>query len=120
MKHKVSELSGGLLDAAVALARGNQVKIEEGRAYILVPYDDGSQINSGRTEWIYFGPSGLWKDGGPIIDKYDIQLGGYGTSRYAEIRDEDAPWVPMWGETSLIAAMRAFVVSRLGEEVELP
>jgi hypothetical protein len=50
MKHKVSELSGGLLDAAVALARGNQVKIEEGRAYILVPYDDGSQISTGHPQ----------------------------------------------------------------------
>lgn len=120
MKHKVSELTGGLLNAAVALARGNQVKIEEGRAYILVPYDDGSQINSGRTEWVFFSPSRLWNEGGWIIDNHDIQLGGYGTSRYAEIRDDAKPWVRQWGETSLIAAMRAFVVSRLGEEVEIP
>lgn len=138
MKHKASELTGAELNAAVALARGNQVKIENGRAYILVPYDDGSQINSGRTEWIYFAPSSQWREGGTIIERENIA-----TAPYEHGIGEPSMWVA-WveerkfqasfdsyfergifddnsrGPTPLIAAMRAFVCSRLGDELELP
>lgn len=131
MKHKVSELSGGLLDAAVALANGRQFNINpigDGRfCYILSAYDDGSQINSGRTEWLYFAPSSQWREGGPIIERERIMLGcrdvapmvGKSFSDWgARIFDSETP--KQYGPTPLIAAMRALVVSKLGEEVEIP
>jgi hypothetical protein len=138
MKHKVSELTGGLLDAAVAMARGNQVKIENGRAYILVPYDDGSQVNSGRTEWLSFSPSRLWDEGGWIIENEHIAIAPYEHGigepsmwvAWVEERQHQATFDSYFergifddnsrGHTPLIAAMRAFVASKLGEEVELP
>ena len=144
MKHKVSELTGGLLDAAVAKANGRPFDINpigDGLfCYIQTPYDDGSQINSGRTEWIYFGPSGLWKDGGPIIERERIAIEHGPTEDLAnnltwESAPKDRPWhawvtierpeggglrFPAFATTPLIAAMRAYVCSKLGEEVELP
>ena len=100
MKHKTSELLGALLDDAVLQA--------------LIA--SGEEVTTQGMPWPY---STNWRHGGPIIDREDIQLGGYGTSRQAEIRNDSKPWVSMWGETSLIAAMRAYVASKLGDEVEL-
>ena len=108
MKHKVSELTGTLLDAAVATAVG-------------------AKLVSGVWRWPkggalleqFYRPSSDWGQGGPIIEREEIQLGGYGQSRQAEIRDDSKLWVSVWGETLLIAAMRAFVTHKLGEEVEL-
>jgi hypothetical protein len=77
-----------------------------------------SNVRYPRSGW--FDPSASWEIAGPIIEREEIQLGGYGASRQAEVRDDTKPWVSMWGETSLIAAMRAYVASKLGEEVELP
>jgi hypothetical protein len=60
MKHKVSELEGVLLDAAVALADGKQwVQISE----------DEVQVD-GMPFW----PSCMWEDGGPIIERERIML----------------------------------------------
>ena len=117
MKHNVSELEGALLDAAVAKAEGNVAKLPHGRE-IVCPYRfEGS-----------FSPSSDWKDGGPIIERERIDL---------ICLNEDAPnlewganfqisWVglgveaPWKGPTPLIAAMRAYVASKLGEEIDLP
>ena len=112
MKHKTAELTGPLLDAAVAMANG-WPRHHEFPALgwsvngILMPVE----------EWQ---PSTNWGDGGPIIDQHDIHVGGYGTCRSGEIRDDSRPWVTMWGETALIAAMRAYVAFKLGDEVGLP
>lgn len=142
MRHKTAELSGALLDAAVALAQGKRPKIEAihgyDHCYILVPYDDGSQVNSGRTEWIYFAPSSQWNEGGPIIEREGIAIAPYEHGigepsmwvAWVEERQHQATFDSYFergifddnsrGHTPLIAAMRAYVCSKLGEEVELP
>lgn len=102
MKHKVSELEGALLDAAVAKAVG----------------EDPTKVQPLRY-------SRSWRDAGPIIERERIEL--------EFIDPADGTWyacvnplasghcvLPHYeGLTPLIAAMRAFVASKLGEEVEL-
>lgn len=102
---KTAELTGAQLDYWVAKAEGfMRPRIEDGVCVVDMP--DGHPMQ----------PSTNWAQGGPIIDRNDIQLGGYGTSRFAEIRDDPHPWVSMFGESSLIAAMRAKVASVYGDE----
>lgn len=99
MKHKVSELEGALLDAAVSVAEG---KIR----------DRDFSIERGQ----YLRYSTDWLHGGPIIERERIELWNGAGVWYA--------WLPglnarPTGPTTLIAAMRAYVASKLGDEVEL-
>ena len=59
-----------------------------------------------------------WAQGGPIIERQEIELipKGMHWDAYA---DEDFH-VPYSGPTPLIAAMRCYVASKLGDEVEIP
>jgi hypothetical protein len=122
VKHKVAELEGALLDAAVAKAEGDALP-----NFWRDPEDGTCWSRPGREEWK---PSARWDQGGPIIERERIYLchepwpdvagweagiefealesGGYG-SRFAAA-----------GPTPLIAAMRAYVASKFGDEVELP
>lgn len=118
MKHKVSELEGALLDAAVAKALGHrdlQLKNGEWRS---------------RTEDGELSPiaafSGNWAAGGPLIESEFIETSGL--PELAEPRrwsawvigcagnDDDPEGI---GPTLLVAAMRAFVASKFGEDVDL-
>jgi hypothetical protein len=121
MKHTVAELEGARLDAAVALAEWPGRKIEIGE------YNEGGTFCGvlDLDEPEYFGefhPSTAWAEGGPIIERERIAL-RYGEDEYSE---PDAMWYAecgvFWdiGPTPLIAAMRAFVASKFGGEVELP
>ena len=63
-------------------------------------------------------PSTDWAQGGPIIerDKITIEYTGDPDTWCANIRADEE----VYGPTPLIAAMRAFVASKLGNEVEIP
>lgn len=107
MKHKTAELTGALLDAAVAMAKGwppYPDKTYRGwlKDGILLPSD----------EWE---PSTNWYDGGPIIERELIELRWYRGIGQLMWKANSAT-----GPTPLIAAMRAYVASKLGDEVELP
>jgi hypothetical protein len=59
-----------------------------------------------------------WAQGGPIIEREKIAL-SYDTGRFgwvASFYDGD----DVFGGTPLIAAMRCYVASKLGDEVEIP
>ena len=122
MKHKTAELTGWLLDAAVAKADGVETCREFGCTWLaLVP---GVARQS-------YAPSTDWTVGGLIIDRENISVGresieepwraalGNGASMAVfygygpDAGQHDGP-------TPLIAAMRAYVASKLGDEVELP
>jgi len=79
-----------------------------------------------------FKPSTNWSHGGPIIERE-----GLGVSQYNNIPDRpENRWLCMkyetgmlvgnskslfaYGPTPLIAAMRCYVASKLGDEVEVP
>ncbi len=128
MKHKVSELDGVLLDCAVAECRVragsddpkwfyrweliSDEKSMIGRAYCSV---DAYNVAGAQYE-----PSTDWTDGGPIIQRERISLDAAHdhVSWMAQSPKRDGVWVN--GPTPLVAAMRAYVASKLGDEVDLP
>ena len=75
--------------------------------------------------------STCWNKGGPIIERERIKVApNLGGSWHGQMRHEkehplvDKPvlagWTNKHGPTPLIAAMRCFVASRLGDEVDVP
>ncbi len=109
---KVSELQGAALDWAVAMCAGYQGNASLKRNN---PLDDGALEHL----WLKdYKPSTNWAQGGPIIEREGIDLK----------RITDALWdahmnnVNFYedGPTPLIAAMRCYVASKLGDDIELP
>ena len=112
---RTSELTGAALDWAVAKC--------EGKNGIL--HDDGITrcIVIAAPPGVYKGtyrPTINWEQGGPIIERAKIAtewsaLWGCWLAR--DLRHAGFTFV---GPTPLIAAMRAFVASKLGEFVDIP
>jgi hypothetical protein len=107
---KTSELTGPALDWAVARANGHID--DETIIRRLEPDEDGWCIAYSTD----------WSQGGPIIERERITLDGTAILNQwmavFYVPDEE-PW-EMRGPTPLIAAMRCFVASKLGDEIELP
>jgi hypothetical protein len=100
MKVKTSELQGAALDWAVAKCKG------------MVPNTPFIAANKEYT----FKPSTDWALGGPIIEREKMTLEWTGEDWMAYIRHDEE----YFGPTPLIAAMRCYVASKLGDEIELP
>ena len=113
---KTSELTGALLDQWVARAEGKCATTnpkEWGNALI----NDFGRLSIAKGSWDcakYFEPSKNWRHGGPIIEQQKM---------YVEW-DADGFWVAhtvdsktVQGPTLLIAAMRAYVAGKFGDEV---
>ena len=64
-------------------------------------------------------PSSDWAQGGPIIEREGISLIP-NQPWTAELENNDFFIISENGHTPLIAAMRCYVVSKLGEVVEVP
>jgi hypothetical protein len=125
---KVGELEGALLDCAVAMAEGHLVKARG--LDLWVETQDQSEEGGliGYLSRVYtpmYSPSTLWGQGGPIIEREAIcwevssewrDDGNYGQSWEATLGDGKY----YSGDTPLIAAMRAYVHSKLGPEVDFP
>lgn len=122
MKHKTAELEGTLLDMAVAKAEG--YSLEDRQEFRRAPGGGG---------WLLweFEPSSKWSQAGPIIGEMRGNLRFYSEPERTlsgEYRQGwHFSWEPpqgrdgsAWGPTALVAAMRAYVASKFGEEVELP
>lgn len=69
-----------------------------------------------------FTPSTDWVQGGPIIEREGITLGDAGGSWVAgkSWADDFFSSFVMYGPTPLIAAMRCYVASKMGDEIEIP
>ena len=100
---KTDELTGADLDWAVAKCEGVLMRWERST------HDEAP---------LEYSPSTDWAQGGVIIEREKIEV---------FIRDEK--WFAysslskpedFYGETPLIAAMRCYVASELGDEVEIP
>lgn len=117
-KIKTSELTGPALDWAVAVAHQLPIKLNPGHGFF-VKHPDG---------WEYFTPSLDWAQGGPIIEREKVCLdcgdGSYqGNNAWEAHLAEHAPVMAqeeITGPTPLIAAMRCFVASKLGDKVDVP
>ena len=105
---KTSELTGAALDWAVAKCEGIDYMKDDVRFR-------GAYARKYSTDWA---------QGGPIIEREKIGFWAY-------TLDEEGNENPGWyaetfagsvatGPTPLIAAMRCYVASKLGDEIELP
>jgi hypothetical protein len=110
---KTSELTGAALDWAVAKCEGYQLG--------LVP--EGSYTPS--TDWAQGGPiiereiSKLFKNvGGTYTAQIKIRVPYYSPTYDADIGTNQI--ISVSGKTLLIASMRCYVASKLGEDVSLP
>jgi hypothetical protein len=114
---KTSELTGAALDWAVAKCEG---ATDEWRADGPFWWDGVPCIRSGGHD-VNYHPSTDWSQGGPIIEREAITV------------SEGSPVVGLeWmacdrgsthiqhGPTYLIAAMRCYVASKLGDDINIP
>jgi hypothetical protein len=109
MKVKTSELTGAALDWAVAKAEGNVQLQYDSREGLIIRNILG---------WIPYRPSVAWQQGGPIIEREYIEW-IIDLAWNAAIRGGDKDDIAH-GPTPLIAAMRCYVASKLGDEIEIP
>jgi hypothetical protein len=115
MKIKTSELTGAALDWAVAKAKG----IELSNGYYNRLLVDG-RMSAGQKMLTPYNPSTDWSQGGPIIEREKIELesaGHGGNMEWLALIEADNEF---YGPTPLIAAMRCYVASKMGDEVEVP
>ena len=111
MNIKTSELSRTALDWAVAKCEG--IKLNEG--------------NTLSNDCDVYAPSTDWSQGGPIIERENIELQSLSSPSKDHRYGARKPSLGglsrtycMDGPTPLVAAMRCFVASKLGDEIELP
>jgi hypothetical protein len=118
MKIKTSDLTGPALNWAVAKCEYDNRR-----------YNYGSPCFSPITKRVYeteglqeigvnFAPSEEWKQGGPIIEREVITL--IACDNDFEAQSRTTPLACEEGPTPLIAAMRCYVASKLGDNVEIP
>lgn len=119
MKVRTSELTGPALDWAVAKCEGYTN---------LHQSDYGLMMDSVRyaVELCNIAFSTDWSQGGPIIEREGVAI-HKGNPLYFHNGNEHGDYYePLWiagkqhGPTPLIAAMRCYVASKLGDEVEIP
>ena len=110
---KTSELTGAALDWAVAKCEGaTNLRQNPHR------FDDRLLVQmANRPEHFdTFRFSTNWSQGGPIIERERFVVEPWGIGWVCSI----SRCMLHHGPTPLIAAMRAFVASKLGDEVEIP
>jgi hypothetical protein len=81
--------------------------------------DPRNGLFTDRERTAAYSPSNDWSQGGPIVERYGVQL-------YVE--EDHSRWTAtrwgyagcQYGPTPLVAAMRCYVASKLGDEVEIP
>ena len=113
MKVKTADLIGPALDWAVAEAEGLRPFIRPRGVEVLF---------SGLPQRVPFFPSTNWAQGGPIIDGHKISLAyalccGNTGQKWEAVSVDD---LRLGGHTPLVAAMRCYVASKLGDEIDIP
>ena len=117
MKIKTSELIGNALDFVVAsleypewVAEGYLESVDD------LVFDDGE----------VYAPSTDWAQAGPIIEREGIEILKGNPLYFPKGNENGDYYEPLWiagkqhGTTALIAAMRCYVASKLGDTVEVP
>lgn len=115
MKIKTSELTGPALDWAVASIDKAGISSFD--------TDKGTLLNTAGNQ---YSPSTSWAQGGPIIERCQLEIShDYNDDWVAAyshpyLSDPVKAYFKQHGPTPLIAAMRCYVASKLGEEVDVP
>ena len=116
MKVKTSELTRAALDWGVAKCEDLEVWHQP---HFVTTTPIGKLIDWDEAK--EYSPSTDWSQGGPIIERERIATQPQGGGWFAGIGS--GPNRSSWsahGPTPLIAAMRCYVASKLGDEVEVP
>ena len=127
MKYKTSELADALLDAAVAKAEGmTKRSLRVGVPPKFLARDAPFECNATEDgeHGDEFQPSDRWDHGGPIIERERIDIeyeSDMGIHDWTATHPGGEGRMPKngHGPTTLVAAMRAFIRARLGDEVDL-
>ena len=114
---KTSELTGVALDWAVAECEGLEVFIDDGVVRLSVIPEDEQSLLFQSDLWF---PSEDWYQAGSIIERERIAIWGDNYTYWEAECHPECGWHWAKGETPLVAAMRCYVASKLGDEVEIP
>lgn len=123
---KTQDLSGAALDWAVAKSigayRGEYVVCEGGEPWPAWIFPEWFPVKATTGA---FSPSADWAQGGPLIEKYGVDLSAppcIDTNREIgwQARPDDGKTYWHSGDTPLIAACRAIVASVHGDTVSVP
>ena len=118
---KAAELAGAALDWAVATIEGYGRLRRNSHTFdqaLIMNRKDGQCVLFSSLKF-----SADWAQSGPIIDREKISTCWEGTIWVATLfnkNSEEAWYGHQYGPTPLIAAMRCYVASKLGDEVEIP
>ena len=117
MKIKTSELEGEPLNYAVGVIEygANKVFINptiKRKGIWVIPQKNGAKT--------HFHPSKSWAQGGRLIERKWIHLHCVNDSLWEATCPAVGEVAMRNGPTPLVAAMRAYVTTRLGEEVDVP
>lgn len=123
MNVKTSELTGAVLDWAVAKVEG----VAYVKNYIVTTERNliGELLSSSSVS--NYMPSTSWSQGGPLVDKFNVDFSTQGVdedgSQLIDATVQDFESMQCWaaeGDTRLQAMCRAIVLSKLGDEVDVP
>ena len=110
---KIADLTALQLDWAVAKCEGFEAAFTTNKEVMI--------LREGVTD--YFDPHRNWGWSGPIIERENISVGYQGHLGVPL----DSLWYATnrrgacgFGQTPLVAALRCYVASKLGDEVEIP
>jgi len=115
MKIKTKNLIGPALDGLVARCLGVTVTYVRHNGW----YETLDARFAEPNDPHVFSPSTDWGQGGPIIEHESMKVQPF-MHRNLWIAYIDKPYAHGDGPTPLIAAMRCYVASKLGDTVEIP
>lgn len=123
---KTYELTGAALDWAVAKCVHESLRHRHGSPCFNPQTKRVYETEGLQQIGVYFAPSTDWAQGGPIIERGKIKIYAlYESPDLWAAQLSNANWESgsvfcHHGPTPLIAAMRCYVASKLGDEVEIP
>lgn len=123
MKIKTSELTGPALDWAVAQVEGaTNLRYDTIASWWFKLNGKDRTLSSGWSAAQSFNPSTDWAQGGPLSEREGIStrhlIGWEGWGKW-DAKDPRENHLH-FGPTPLIAAMRCYVASKLGDEIDIP
>jgi hypothetical protein len=117
---KTSELTGAALDWAVAKCEWRPERVFLfGEPLKHIRISNREDLEHTYVLSMRYEPSTNWSQGGPIIEREGITLIRHADKTFWWASVSDGA-ISFSGPTPLIAAMRCYVASKLGDEVDVP
>ena len=112
---KTSELTGAALDWAVAKCESYPVSMS--KTGYLIFCDPLIQCGPMGTQ---YSPSTNWAQGGPIIEREGIRIVKVAPTVWGAVYSSGDIGREHFATTPLIAAMRCYVASKMGDDINIP